>query len=158
MSLQDGVVKYVPQTIHVISQAQKRTLTELEEQEEQEVRVEEKKEVKKKEPILSLYFDFNSAKLRKEEKGKLKALEKKSYLIVGHADWIGSENYNYKLSERRANSVEKALRELGIVEVKTEWKGEEECTLKKELEGKVKITKSLIKELQPCRRVDIWEY
>lgn len=160
MTLQDGVVRYVPETIHVIAQARPKTLTEMEAQEVgdwQAVRMVEEKKEEKKEPILSLYFDFDSAKLRKEEKEKLKALENKSYLIVGHADWIGKEDYNYRLSQRRAKAVEKELKGLGIKDLQIEGRGETECEIKKELEGKVRITKGLIEELQPCRRVDIWE-
>ncbi len=155
----DKVVRYVPTVIHVLAQGRYRTLTLIEEENPSVAvaLVEKEKEEKKKEPVLTVYFGFDKYKLTPQEKEKLKSLEKKEYLLVGHADWIGSEEYNYKLSERRAKEVEKELRKLGIDRVEPTWKGEQECKIKKELEGKAKISKSLIEELQPCRNVEVWE-
>ena len=42
--------------------------------------------------------------------------ENPSYRVVlsGHTDSVGTEAYNQKLSEKRANAVAKALEELGV--------------------------------------------
>ena len=62
----------------------------------------------------TIYFDFNSAKIKKEswpvldEFGKAltsKALIKARLIIAGHTDDVGSEEYNRKLSEERAVAV-----------------------------------------------------
>ena len=64
-------------------------------------------------------FDFNSANLTSKGKEEIKqfadnfnAEELRGTLIIeGHTDSIGKDEYNQKLSERRAKSVEKELRE-----------------------------------------------
>ena len=47
-------------------------------------------------------------------------------LVVGHADRSGSDRYNVGLSERRANTVRKALQDRGVntAGIEIEWKGE----------------------------------
>jgi hypothetical protein len=74
------------------------------------------------------------------------------YAVVGYADWIGSKRYNFELSRRRAEEVGKYLKSLGIEKVELSWKGEEECNLYK---GR-RVSRSLIKELEVCRKVEIW--
>lgn len=89
-------------------------------------------------------FRFNSAELTELGKGKAylaaQKLKEKSDIVVaieGHADYIGSEEYNQKLGLRRAETVMKELAQLGIeaarmsvtsfgeskpiVEEKTDW-------------------------------------
>lgn len=70
----------------------------------------------------TIYFGFDSAALSKESKAKLDRLYSKltaesgSILranIVGYTDEIGSSDYNYKLSQRRAAAVHKYLQSLG---------------------------------------------
>lgn len=46
--------------------------------------------------------------------------------MIGHADWIGTDAYNQKLSERRANTVKTYLVSQGIPSgrVRSEGRGE----------------------------------
>src|SRR5215831_6641110 len=69
----------------------------------------------------SVHFAFNKANLTKKAKEALDQLlaevpNTKGYLLVveGDTDSIGSANYNYKLSERRAESVVQYLSEKNI--------------------------------------------
>ena len=68
-------------------------------------------------PVL---FDYNSAQLKGEVSKLATVLEfmqknpKSSITIVGHTDKIGSQNYNLKLSKRRADAVRKFLTGNGI--------------------------------------------
>lgn len=70
----------------------------------------------------TIYFGFDSAALTAESKEKLNRLysklhnESQSILsanIVGYTDEIGTADYNYKLSQRRASAVHKYLQSLG---------------------------------------------
>lgn len=74
-------------------------------------------------PVLetSVHFAFNKADLTGKAKSALDELvaeipNTKGYLVVveGDTDAIGSENYNYKLSERRADSVVQYLSEKDV--------------------------------------------
>lgn len=66
---------------------------------------------------LSIYFDFNKSNINAESRRKLDRLadilrsdsEVKAAEIVGFADRIGSNDYNLKLSEKRANAVKNYL-------------------------------------------------
>lgn len=69
-----------------------------------------------------VYFGFDSAVLTAQAKEKLNALyskvtdESSNVLranIVGYTDEIGTNEYNYKLSERRANAVHQYLVNMG---------------------------------------------
>ena len=66
-------------------------------------------------------FRFNSAELTDLGKGKVylaaQKLKEKSDIVVaveGHADYIGSEEYNQRLGLRRAERVMKELAQLGV--------------------------------------------
>jgi len=66
-------------------------------------------------------FEFNKAKLTDLGRGRLHQiaglLEKEPNLTVmleGHADYIGTEDYNQKLSTKRADAVRQGLVELGV--------------------------------------------
>ena len=66
-------------------------------------------------------FDFNRADLKYEFMPRIQQLAQSlrghpgmSINIVGHADAIGSDQYNQVLSERRAQSVGTALMQYGI--------------------------------------------
>ncbi len=110
-------------------------------------------------------FDFNKAVLRPEGVAKLDEVAAKAkdvnlevILAVGHADRIGSDTYNQKLSERRAEAVKAHLVGKGIEanRVYTEGKGEKQpkskdCTMKPES----RTNKKLVECLQPDRRVEI---
>ena len=71
---------------------------------------------------MTLHFDFNKYNIRKADEAELKkAVEfvkkypNSNVKIEGHTDSIGTEKYNQKLSERRANAVAKYLIEKGAV-------------------------------------------
>ena len=55
-------------------------------------------------------------------------MRRNRYLVIevnGHTDFIGSESYNLQLSEKRAESVMRALRERGVDpnRLKLAWHG-----------------------------------
>ena len=108
-------------------------------------------------------FDFDKAVLRAEGKSKLDELVAKAkeiklevIIAVGHADRIGKDAYNQKLSERRAAAVKEYLVGKGIEanRVYTEGKGEKQPVTGNKCKGDKK-TKALIECLQPDRRVEI---
>lgn len=74
---------------------------------------------------LKIEFDFDSARIRPESYGllnelatalKSEALRGRKVVIAGHCDIVGSEEYNQKLSERRAGSVKAYLAQKGGVD------------------------------------------
>jgi OOP family OmpA-OmpF porin len=73
-------------------------------------------------------------------------------LVTGHTDKIGTDAYNQKLSERRADAVKKYLATHGIkdVRIKSVGKGESEQVV--DCNG-VKGNKQIIECLAPNRRV-----
>jgi OOP family OmpA-OmpF porin len=78
-----------------------------------------------------------------------------SISVVGHADRIGKEAYNQKLSERRAEAVKAYLILNGVPsdKIRTEGRGESDPVTGdtcKRVRGK-----ALISCLQPDRRVDV---
>lgn len=114
-------------------------------------------------------FDFDKAVVRPEGKKELddkvvasmKAHpEVELLLVTGHADRIGTEKYNQKLSERRAAAVKTYLASQGIAadRVKTVGKGEAMPNPDADTVNKCKgnkKTKKLIECLQPDRRVTV---
>jgi OmpA-OmpF porin, OOP family len=108
-------------------------------------------------------FDFNKATLRPagvESLSKLvndlQGLKLEVIIAVGHADRLGSDMYNQKLSEKRAAAVKTFLVGKGIEanRVYTEGKGETQPKTKAD-ECKGGKSKKVIDCLQPDRRVDI---
>jgi OOP family OmpA-OmpF porin len=108
-------------------------------------------------------FDFNKATLRPEGKAKLdelvakvKDIKLEVIIAVGHADRFGTDKYNQKLSEKRAEAVKGYLVSKGIEpnRVYTEGKGKKQPVTKA---GQCKGAKSakVIACLQPDRRVEI---
>lgn len=105
-------------------------------------------------------FEFNSAKLRGDQP-KLDDIARvlgenttvTGITITGHADRMGSDAYNQKLSERRAVAVKEYLVGKGVAadRLDTQGKGESEpvvqCNNKKRAD--------LIKCLEPNRRVEV---
>ena len=85
--------------------------------------------------------------------GKLRNVNLEVIIAVGHADRIGSDAYNMKLSVRRADSVKAYLVSKGIAasRIYSEGKGERQPV--KECKGEKK-TKELIACLEPNRRVE----
>lgn len=66
-------------------------------------------------------FDFNRADVKYEFMPRISDLARTlnryprmSVSIVGHADAVGSDEYNYRLSERRAWSVSEVLAQFGV--------------------------------------------
>ncbi|MDK9712493.1 MAG: OmpA family protein [Sulfuritalea sp.] len=108
-------------------------------------------------------FDFNKADLRAEGKAKLdklagdiKGIKLEVIIAVGYADRFGTDAYNQKLSEKRAESVKAYLVSKGIEpnRVYTEGKGEKQPITKPD-QCKGPKSKKVIDCLQPDRRVEI---
>ena len=106
-------------------------------------------------------FDFYRYVIRPDARtklddlvGKLRNVTLEVVIAVGHADRIGGDAYNMKLSVRRADSVKAYLVSKGIAasRVYTEGKGERQPV--KECKGDKK-TKELIACLEPNRRVEL---
>jgi OmpA-OmpF porin, OOP family len=109
-------------------------------------------------------FDFDKAVLRPEGKAKLdklsadmKAIKLEVIIAVGHADRLGKDAYNQKLSERRAAAVKDYLVSKGVEanRVYAEGKGEKQPVTAGKCGKSEKRTKQLVECLQPDRRVDI---
>lgn len=80
-------------------------------------------------------FDFDKSAVKPEGKakldelvGKLKAINLEVIIAIGHTDSIGSDQYNQKLSMRRAQSVKDYMVSKGIQanRIYTEGKGEKQ--------------------------------
>ncbi len=108
-------------------------------------------------------FDFNKATLRPEGKAKIDEVAAKAQklvlevvIAVGHADRIGGDAYNQKLSEKRAAAVKDYMVSKGIPanRVYTEGKGSKQPVTKKD-QCKGPKSAAVIACLQPDRRVDI---
>ncbi len=107
-------------------------------------------------------FGFDKANLKEEGKAaldeaaaKIKANpEIKAVIVTGHTDRIGSDAYNQKLSERRANQVKDYLASQGVEPSMIEAVGKGEAEPVVECTGN-KATKKLVSCLQPNRRVTI---
>ena len=85
---------------------------------------------------LYINFDTNKAEIRKADQKELqtaidfvKRYPETKIVVVGHTDSTGSDAYNQKLSERRANAVKKYLVDSGHVKadmITAEGRGEAE--------------------------------
>ena len=107
-------------------------------------------------------FDFDKADLKPEGKaaidsqivGKIAQVQKlEVVLVTGHTDRLGSEAYNQKLSERRANVVRDYLVSKGVDKAKIETIGMGEK--QPVVQCDQKEMKALIECLQPNRRVEV---
>ncbi|MDP1708006.1 MAG: OmpA family protein [Gammaproteobacteria bacterium] len=106
------------------------------------------------------FFDFDKAVVKAEGKAKLDDFvtqmnqhkEVDVLLVTGHTDRIGTNSYNMKLSQRRADAVKNYLVEKGVSSnrIETAAKGEEEPVVS--CDG-VKGRTALIDCLAPNRRV-----
>jgi outer membrane protein OmpA-like peptidoglycan-associated protein len=94
--------------------------------------------------ILPIPFATGSARLspigalavREAAMALKESTEKEAITIVGHTDERGADNYNMKLSQRRAQTVAKALRKLGVRgAVVAEWRGKREPLVIEEENG-----------------------
>jgi OOP family OmpA-OmpF porin len=106
------------------------------------------------------YFEFNQAELRPQAEtalGKIaeraKDVREATIEIVGHADQIGSEEYNLALSQRRADAVRAYLVDQGLSEeaIRIEARGESDPIVR--CEGRQGA--DLVNCLQPNRRSEI---
>lgn len=111
----------------------------------------------------SVYFDFDRAVLTPAAKAKLDSLvdiiknstSVESVTIVGYADRIGNADYNYRLSQRRANAVQDYLSAQGYTDTRsTEVRALGDTQPVSECEG-VKGKKDLRACLWRDRRVEI---
>lgn len=107
-------------------------------------------------------FAFNKAELRPEGQkkideiaGRLKGANVQLINAIGHADRIGSDQYNQQLSEKRAAAVKEYLSQKGIEtsKVRSEGRGESDPVTGDQCKGM--SGSKLIACLQPDRRVDI---
>ena len=88
---------------------------------------------------------------------RLKDIKLEVIIAVGHADRLGSDQYNQKLSEKRAEAVKAYLVGKGVEpnRVYTEGKGEKQPVTGDKCGKSDKKTKQLVECLQPDRRVEI---
>lgn len=111
----------------------------------------------------TVYFAFDRSELDDMAKARLDNLahalkssnDVRHAEIVGHADRIGTNDYNLKLSARRAEAVKTYLAEQGYINTRiaeTRALGESEPVTT--CEGK-RATNALISCLQPDRRVSV---
>jgi OmpA-OmpF porin, OOP family len=111
-------------------------------------------------------FEFNKAELRPSGQQKLDDLAAKAkdanvdqIVLTGHADRIGSEEYNQELSEKRAQAVADYLKSKGVDSgrLQVAGKGESQPVTGNECSKLGKDNnknQKLIACLQPDRRVD----
>ena len=110
-------------------------------------------------------FDYNSADLRPGETAKLDELAGRAKAsgrvqAVGHADRIGSNEYNMELSRRRAEAVRSHLLGKGIesARVRAEGRGEKEAATGaacRNMGTESRGNSKLVECLQRDRRVEI---
>lgn len=116
--------------------------------------------------VENIFFDFDKAELRPESQEALDAMAEllKEYPDVriefgAHTDRKGGEDYNQKLSERRAKSVVDYLIEAGIDPERLEYKGYGKSTPKivskrinkvfPQFEEETVLTEEFVNELSP---------
>jgi OOP family OmpA-OmpF porin len=108
-------------------------------------------------------FDFDKAVLKPAGKTGLDNLARdihgvnyETVLVTGHTDRIGSNQYNQKLSERRAGAVKAYLISKGIPDNRLASAGMGETKpVTKPGDCKGPLSKKLIACLQPDRRVEV---
>ena len=109
-------------------------------------------------------FDFDKAVLKPEGKAaidteiiaKLRDVQKlELVLVTGHTDRIGSQAYNQKLSERRADAVRDYLVSKGVPRDKIETLGMGKTQPVPGVVCNMKAMKELIACLAPNRRVEV---
>ena len=112
-------------------------------------------------------FEFDSARLKESGKRKLDELaqtaqgaEVSQVQIAGYADRIGSEKYNQKLSQQRADAVKAYIAQAGASadRVQAEGRGEDSSITGDQCDKMGPARKSnrkLVACLQPDRRVEI---
>ena len=110
--------------VHVIREVSPTALTPLKVAEVEQAEGESGKGRK----VIEVYFPFDSAEFLPGEVKKLRLFVKgDKVVVIGHASPEGSDEYNLRLSLRRAKATERELKKLGVEVVHTEGKGEREC-------------------------------
>ena len=72
--------------------------------------------------------------------------------VIGHTDRLGSDAYNMKLGQRRADTIKKLLQDLGVTaNIKASSKGESEPLVYSDNKNLTQLKK----DLQPNRRVEV---
>ena len=114
------------------------------------------------EPVAaSVLFDFDQSVLRPGETAKLDELTAKlkgrafdGVSVVGHADQIGTDPYNLRLSGQRADAVRAYLVGKGVDagSIRTEARGEREAVTGEACKNQ---GRKRIECLQPDRRVEV---
>ncbi len=108
-------------------------------------------------------FEFDRTEVRMDEQWKLESFvteltgaDFETVWVVGHADRIGTVEYNQDLSERRASSVKAFLVKLGISDDKISTSGRSELMpVTSEIECQGMKGQDLIQCFQPDRRVEV---
>lgn len=109
-------------------------------------------------------FDFDKAVLKadgqavldREIVSRIKEVQKlELVLVTGHTDRLGSQQYNQKLSERRATAVANYLASKGVAKDKIETLGMGKTQPVPGVVCEQKNRKELIACLQPHRRVEV---
>jgi len=115
----------------------------------------------------TVHFDFDKAELKPDGKAtldelanRIRGINLEVVIAIGHADVIGSEAYNQKLSVRRAEAIKAYLVSKGIEpnRIYTEGKGEKQPVTGdkcKKLGPEHRSNKKLVACLAPDRRVEI---
>lgn len=106
-------------------------------------------------------FPFDSAKLSSEGQSAVanvvqsaNSMENPEFEVYGYTDRIGSDAYNLKLSDKRADAVSAELQNNGITPKVSDGKGKANPVTGNKCDG-VKGRKALIDCLAPDRRVEI---
>jgi outer membrane protein OmpA-like peptidoglycan-associated protein len=99
--------------------------------------------IKRKGRKVSIYFDYDSARLKEKEKRKLLPI-RWPVSLYGYASPEGSEEYNFRLSLRRAQNAARYLRERGVKVLEVKGMGEASCSF-----GPARWSR--------CRRVEVLE-
>ncbi len=108
-------------------------------------------------------FAFDKSDIRDNERFKLESFvadlsgaDFETVWVVGHADRIGSVEYNQQLSERRASSVKQVLVHLGIDDYKVNSEGRSNLQpVTTELECDGLRGHALLECFEPDRRVEV---
>ncbi|MEO8004394.1 MAG: OmpA family protein, partial [Betaproteobacteria bacterium] len=108
-------------------------------------------------------FNFDKSQVRGDQRSKLddfisslSGTQYDSIAVVGHTDRIGKDDYNQKLSERRAQAVKEYMVSKGVPAAKIQDAGRGKADpTSGEACDKVRGRKKLIACLQPDRRVEV---
>jgi OOP family OmpA-OmpF porin len=115
----------------------------------------------------TIHFDFDRAVLKPDGKAtldevasKIRGINLEVVIAIGHADMIGSDSYNQKLSVSRAEAIKAYLVSKGIEpnRVYTEGKGKKQPVTGdkcKKMGPAHRSNKKLVECLAPDRRVEI---